>query len=186
MRKTTLFRRRLESVISDSRAPATRPMEHTDTHTARSRRWFGRGLFVATPLVWVAIWFAGIWLWVTLGAISHHNRFASGTQPALKEIRMKKTLTAVVAAAGVAAATAVSPTPADAHCYGCGVGAGLLGGFVAGAIVGSALARPYPYAYYAPAPVYYDYPAPVYYGYYGPRPYYGCWGWRHGYRYRVC
>ena len=45
-----------------------------------------------------------------------------------------------------------------------------------GAIVGSALARPYPYAYYGPAPVYY----------YGPAPYYGCWRWRNGYRYRVC
>ena len=71
-------------------------------------------------------------------------------------------------------------------------GPGLIGGFAAGAIIGSALARPYgyPYAYYgyyAPAPVYYDYyvPAPAYYGYYGPRPY-GCWRWRYGYRYRVC
>ena len=91
---------------------------------------------------------------------------------------MKKTLTALVLTASVAAATAVSSRPADAHCYGCGVGAGLLGGFVAGAIVGSALARPYPYAYYGPAP--------VYYGYYGPAPYYGCSRWRHGYRYRVC
>ena len=60
---------------------------------------------------------------------------------------MKKTLTALVAAAGVAAATAVSPTPADARCYGCGVGAGLVGGFVAGAIVGSAVANSYGPAY---------------------------------------
>jgi hypothetical protein len=87
---------------------------------------------------------------------------------------MKKALTALVLAASVVGATTVSP--ADAGCYGCGVGAGLLGGFVAGAIVGSALARPYPYAYYGPAPAYY----------YGPGPYYGCWRWRHGYRYRVC
>ena len=42
---------------------------------------------------------------------------------------MKKTLTTLVLAASVAAATTVSPRPADAHCYGCGVGAGLLGGF---------------------------------------------------------
>jgi hypothetical protein len=89
---------------------------------------------------------------------------------------MKKTLTTLVLAASVAAATTVSPRPAAAHCYGCGVGAGLLGGFVAGAIVGSALARPYPYPYYGPAPAYY----------YGPAPYHGCWRWRHGYRYRVC
>jgi len=88
------------------------------------------------------------------GAISHHNRFASGTQPALKETRMKKTLTALVAAAGVAAATAVSPTPADARCYGCGVGAGLVGGFVAGAIVGSAVASARPAYVVAPGPGY--------------------------------
>jgi hypothetical protein len=70
-----------------------------------------------------------------------------------------------------------------------------------GAVVGSALARPYygygyygggyPYygTYYAPAPVYYSYYAPAYYGYYGySRPYgYGCWrrGY-YGHRYRVC
>jgi hypothetical protein len=46
-------------------------------------------------------------------------------------------------------------------CWGCGVGAG----FVAGAIVGGALAAPY----YGPGPYYYGYgPAP----YYGPGPYY--------------
>jgi hypothetical protein len=70
-------------------------------------------------------------------------------------------------------------------------GPAVIGGFAAGAIVGSAFARPYPYGYYgyyAPAPVYYDYymPAPAYYGYYGPRPYGGCWRWRYRYRYRVC
>jgi hypothetical protein len=99
------------------------------------------------------------------GAISHHNRFASGTQPALKETRMKKTLTALVAAAGVAAATAVSPTPADARCYGCGVGAGLVGGFVAGAIVGSAVASARPAYVVAPGPGYV-----VYSGYAAPLP----------------
>jgi len=98
--------------------------------------------------------------------------------PARRETLMKKTFTVLFAASTLGLATLTSPTPAAAGCYGCGVGAGLLGGFVAGAIVGSALARPYPYAYYGPAP--------VYYGYYGPAPYYGCSRWRHGYRYRVC
>ena len=78
---------------------------------------------------------------------------------------MKKTLTALVAAAGVAAATAVSPTPADARCYGCGVGAGLVGGFVAGAIVGSAVASARPAYVVAPAPGYV-----VYTGYAAPLP----------------
>jgi hypothetical protein len=92
--------------------------------------------------------------------------FASGTQPAPKETLMKKTLTALVAAAGVAVAlTAASPTPADARCYGCGVGAGLLGGFVAGAIVGSAVANAQPAYVVAPAPGYV-----VYSGYAAPLP----------------
>jgi hypothetical protein len=76
---------------------------------------------------------------------------------------MKKTRTVLFAAATLAVATAASPTTADARCYGCGVGAGLLGGFVAGAIVGSALARP---AYVvAPGPGYV-----VYSGYAAPLP----------------
>jgi hypothetical protein len=70
---------------------------------------------------------------------------------------MKKTLTVLFAASALALATAASPTPAAAGCYGCGVGAGLVGGFVAGAIVGSALAV-------APAPgyvAYAEYGAPL-------------------------
>jgi hypothetical protein len=81
---------------------------------------------------------------------------------------MKKTLIALVAAVGVAAATAVAPTPADARCYGCGVGAGLVGGFVAGALVGSAIANANagPPAYVvAPSPGYV-----VYAGYAAPLP----------------
>jgi hypothetical protein len=101
---------------------------------------------------------------------------------------MRKAVATLAAAATIAAATVATPNSADAR-WGWGP---VVGGFAAGAIVGSALARPYYYpygyyGYYAPAPVYYDYysPAPLYYGY-GPRPYYGCWRWRHGYRYRVC
>ncbi len=61
---------------------------------------------------------------------------------------MKKTLVALAAAATVATAIAAAPTPADARCFGCGVAAGAVGGFVAGAIVGNAIANS------APAPVY--------------------------------
>src|SRR5262249_59576403 len=61
--------------------------------------------------------------------------------PTLKETLMKKTLAALAAAATVATAIAATPTPADARCWGCAVGAGVLGGFVAGAIVGNAVAN---------------------------------------------
>jgi len=101
---------------------------------------------------------------------------------------MRHTVATFAAAATIAAATVA--TPSSAHARWGWWGPGLVGGFPAAAIVGSALARPYYYpygyyGYYAPAPVYYDYytPAPAYYGYYGPRPY-GCW--RYGYRHRVC
>jgi hypothetical protein len=71
------------------------------------------------------------------------------------EMLMKKTLAALAAAATVATAIAAMPTTADARCYGCAVGAGVLGGFVAGAIVGNAIANAQPApAYVAPAPVY--------------------------------
>jgi len=104
---------------------------------------------------------------------------------------MRKTLTAVVAAATITAATVATPTSADARrgWWGPAIGA-----FAVGAIIGSAFARPYYYGGYYPsysyAPAYgYSYPsygysyAPAYYGYaYAPRPYYSCW--RYGYR--VC
>jgi hypothetical protein len=94
---------------------------------------------------------------------------------------MYKTLTAVVAAGALAiGAVVATPQTAEARCYGCAVGAGVIGGLAAGAIIGSAFARPYyGYGYYG---------GPVYYGprcwwqrqrVYGP---YG-WGWR---RVRVC
>jgi hypothetical protein len=62
-------------------------------------------------------------------------------------------------AAGLAtllAGSCLGTPPAKADSGGA-LAAGLLGGFAAGAIVGSAAARPYYYAYppyYAPAPVY--------------------------------
>jgi hypothetical protein len=99
---------------------------------------------------------------------------------------MRTTLTAVAAAATIAVATMAAPTTADAR-RGWWAPA-IIGGLAAGAIIGSAYARPYygGYGYYQPAPVYDGY-APAYYGgYSAPGPYYGCWRWRNGYRYRVC
>ena len=63
---------------------------------------------------------------------------------------MKNTLIAFAAAATLAAA---SPSSAQAHCRGCGVAAGVVGGLAAGAIIGSAIANSGP-VYVAPAPVY--------------------------------
>ena len=52
---------------------------------------------------------------------------------------MKRIIVAFAAAALVAAAL---PSPAQAHCRGCGLALGIFGGVVAGAIIGSAIARP--------------------------------------------
>jgi hypothetical protein len=60
------------------------------------------------------------------------------------------TFIALAAAALVAAAL---PSSAQAHCNGCGVAAGVVGGLAAGAIVGSAIANSGP-RYVEPAPVY--------------------------------
>ena len=102
---------------------------------------------------------------------------------------MRKAVTALAVAGTIAAATVANLSTADARRGWWGPA--VIGGIAAGAIIGSAFARPnygYGYGYHAPAPVYYDYytPAPAYYGYYAPGPYYGCWRWRYGYRYRVC
>ncbi len=77
---------------------------------------------------------------------------------------MKKTLLALAAAASVAAGSMSVPTTADARCVGCAVGAGVVGGLAAGAIIGSAIANSQP-RYYAPAPGYV-----VYEGYGAPYP----------------
>src|SRR5262245_386888 len=105
---------------------------------------------------------------------------------------MKKTLTAVAAAATIAVASVATPTTAEARWGWWGPA---LGAFAVGAIVGGALARPYYYGGYYGGyyPAYSYYPtygysyAPAYSGYAdAPRPYYSCWRWRGGYRYRVC
>jgi hypothetical protein len=117
---------------------------------------------------------------------------------------MHKSLIALVGAAGIGLATLAIPTsPANAGCFGCVVGAGVLGGVAAGAIVGTAIANsPPPPGYYPPPPPgYYPPPPPGYYppppppgAYYPPPPAYaqlgpGChWGhrkvWVEGYGYQ--
>jgi hypothetical protein len=102
---------------------------------------------------------------------------------------MRKSLTALAVAATIAVAAIATPTTAEARRGWWGPA---LGGFAVGAIIGSALARPY-YGYgygygygypaygYGYAPAYYGYGYPAYgYGYapryyYAPRPYYRRW-----------
>ena len=74
---------------------------------------------------------------------------------------MHKSLIALVGAAGIGIAPMVTPAPANADCVGCAIGAGILGGVAAGAII-SAIATP---RYYRPAPPH------RYYAYGGGR----CW-----------
>jgi len=69
---------------------------------------------------------------------------------------MKKAILAIAAAAAIAAGTLSAPTTADAYCRGCGVGAGVLGGLAAGAIIGGAIANSQP-RYYGPEPGYVEY-----------------------------
>ncbi|HEY2526579.1 MAG TPA: hypothetical protein VGJ20_01325 [Xanthobacteraceae bacterium] len=104
---------------------------------------------------------------------------------------MHKSVIGLAAAASLGLATLAAPSAANAYCVGCAVGAGILGGVAAGAIVGSAIANspPPPPAYYPPPPP----PA----AYYPPPPAYaqlapGCyWGKRKvwvegaGYRWRT-
>lgn len=77
---------------------------------------------------------------------------------------MKRMIIALAAAALVAAAL---PSSAQARCDGCAVGAGVLGGLAAGAIIGGAIANSGP-RYVEPAPVYAAPPPRVYYEDDGP------------------
>jgi hypothetical protein len=81
---------------------------------------------------------------------------------------MHKALIGLTAAAGIGFASLAVPSTANAGCYGCAVGAGVFGGLVAGAIIGSAAANaagppPPPPGYYGPPP-----PPPA--AYYPPPP----------------
>jgi hypothetical protein len=93
----------------------------------------------------------------------------------------------IVALGAAMAVAAVMPSPANARCNGCAVGAGVIGGLAAGAIIGSAIAGPR-YAEPAPPPVYYAAP-PEYVE--GPvchverQRFWDGYGWRHR-RVEVC
>ena len=79
---------------------------------------------------------------------------------------MKKSLVGLAAAAAVGLATLAGPSTANAGCYGCAVGAGIIGGVAAGAIIGSAIANSPP----PPPPGYYPPPPPPPAAYYPPPP----------------
>ncbi len=84
---------------------------------------------------------------------------------------MRKTITALVATASVAAAGLAAPKPAEARCLGCWIGAG-----IAAAVIGGAFAsRAYGYGYGYGYPAYsYGYGYPAYsYGYGYPAYSYG-------------
>ncbi len=85
---------------------------------------------------------------------------------------MKKTMFALAAAATIGLGTLAAPQQAEARCFGCGVGAGIIGGLAAGAIIGSAIASHpgyYGYEYDGPAPVACD-------GYWARRRMYDAYG----------
>jgi hypothetical protein len=93
---------------------------------------------------------------------------------------MTRFFTVLASAGALAVASVAAPTAADARCIGCAVGAGVIGGIAAGAIIAGAANRGYGYydgAYgYDPGYAYepgYAYGGPVYGGYYND-----------GYRYR--
>src|SRR5580704_13050036 len=76
---------------------------------------------------------------------------------------MHKSLIGLAAATAVGLATLAGPSTANAGCYGCAVGAGIIGGVAAGAIIGSAIANNPPPGYYPPPPAaYYPPPGPGY------------------------
>ena len=83
---------------------------------------------------------------------------------------MRKSLIGLAAATAVGLASLAGPSTANAGCIGCAVGAGIIGGVAAGAIIGSAIANnpPPPPAYYPPPPPPGYYPPPP--GAYGPPP----------------
>src|SRR5262245_40252829 len=69
-------------------------------------------------------------------------------RPCIVENAMPRTITAIVAAAGIAAATLATPKPAEARCIGCWVGAGIAAAVIGGAIASSAYGYgPYGYGY---------------------------------------
>jgi hypothetical protein len=97
-------------------------------------------------------------------------------------MKMKTAVTAIAAASVFALAVVTNPNNAQAQCRGCGLGLGILGGVVAGTIIGGAIARS-AYPAYAVAPGYMPYagyaaPVPVACpgGYWARRPLLDQWG----------
>jgi hypothetical protein len=87
---------------------------------------------------------------------------------------MTKTLTVLAAGTAVALASLAAPTTANARCWGCAAGAGVVAGVAAGAIVAGAASNSYYGPGYAYAPGYAAYGGPAYFG--GPGYYgYGRW-----------
>ena len=85
---------------------------------------------------------------------------------------MHRPLIGLIAASAIGFAALAAPRPAEARCFGCYVGAGILGGVLAGAIVGDAVANappPPPPGYYGPPPPDAYYPPPPA-GAYAPPP----------------
>jgi hypothetical protein len=94
----------------------------------------------------------------------------------------------IIAVAAAALSAAALPTTAQARCHGCAVGAGVIGGLAAGAIIGSAIANsepryvePAPRVYYAEPPEYVDGPV----CHIERHRYWDGYGWRHR-RVEVC
>jgi hypothetical protein len=95
---------------------------------------------------------------------------------------MRKTVTALAAAAAFGLATVAAPGNAEAR-GGWWIPGAIIGGIAAGAIISGALAP----RYYGPGPYYYG-PGPAYYGprcYWQRRRVWDGYGWRLG-RVRVC
>ena len=104
---------------------------------------------------------------------------------------MRRKIMAIIAAAAIAVAAMGTPKPAEARCFGCWAGAGIVAGLIGGAIIASTAygyGPYYGYGYYGYpygfAPAYYGYASPYYYGaYYAPRVYWGPHYYGHRYYY---
>ena len=83
---------------------------------------------------------------------------------------MRKSLIGLAAAASLGLATVAAPGTADARCFGCAVGVGVLGGVLLGSAIANANNPPPPPEYYGypPPPGPYGYPPPP--EAYGPPP----------------
>ena len=97
---------------------------------------------------------------------------------------MTKFLTVLASASALALVSVAAPTTAEARCFGCAVGAGVVGGIAAGAIIAGATAnRGYYDGAYAYEPGYAYGPGYAYEpGYAYSEPVYG--GYGYGYRHR--